>query len=284
MMSEIHNTSDFIETDVFYLVKDLKHDKEKPYELAYDVGGLIPQTNMSYQPHRVSIYNFRELQKSDSFSEYGFKVAKLGCTLTATDFNDDTIVKDRYYPAVETLLLETFPHAAAVRIIEHGLRKRSTNFPKGEAASKDVQPATKVHADYSINSADRTARAFFKDVSEGYQRLVTVNFWKSFQGPGNDWPLALCDHRTIDHRSESISADVVFDNRFTENQRFYHSPAHRWYYFKDLGGDEVVMFRQTDSDLEQGGGVAHTSFHNPHASADAAPRASIELRAFVFFS
>ncbi|KAG4437306.1 hypothetical protein IFR05_007202 [Cadophora sp. M221] len=162
MMSEMQKTSSFVETEVSYLVKDLKHDKEKPYELTFAAGGLIPQTNISYQPHQVSVYNFRGLQNSDSFNEYGFTVTKLGCALAAADFNDDTIVKDRYYPAVEKLLWETFSHASAVRIIEHGLRKRSGAFPGGEGASEDVQPATRVHADYSIDSADRTARASSK--------------------------------------------------------------------------------------------------------------------------
>jgi len=111
-----------------------------------------------------------------------------------------------------------------------------------------------------------------------------VNFWKSFQVPGNDWPLALCDYRTIDYSSETITADVVFHDKFTENERVYYSPRHNWYYFKNLGKDEAIMFRQTDTQLEGGGGVAHTSFYNPKAGENAAPRASIELRAFVFFA
>lgn len=83
---------------------------------------------------------------------------------------------------------------------------------------------------------------------------MIASFWKSFQGPGNDWPLALCDCRTIDYNAETISADVVWNNRFTENVRLYHSSKHEWYYLKDLAEDEVVMLRQTDSDLEGGGG------------------------------
>lgn len=43
------------------------------------------------------------------------------------------------------------------------------------------------------------------------------------------------------------------------------------------------MFRQTDSDMYEGGGVPHTSFHNTKADVNAAPRESIELRAFVFY-
>ena len=83
---------------------------------------------------------------------------------------------------------------------------------------------------------------------------LSYSLWKPLQGAGNDWPLALCDSRTTNRRSGAIAADVVFHNRFTENQLVYSHPAHQWYYFKDLGIDEVIMFRQTDTDLEGGGG------------------------------
>lgn len=81
-----------------------------------------------------------------------------------------------------------------------------------------------------------------------------LSVWKSINQHGNDWPLALCDSRTIDSQSDSVIADVVFHNRFIENQRFYYSPKHTWYYFKDLEDSEVLLFRQTDSEIEGGGG------------------------------
>jgi len=104
------------------------------------------------------------------------------------------------------------------------------------------------------------------------------------QGPGNDWPLAFCDWRTVNRKCDTISADVVFHNRFTENERLYYSPKHKWYYFQDLGDDEVVVFRQTDSEVENGGGVPHASFNNSRADKDAPPRESIELRAYIFYT
>jgi len=64
----------------------------------------------------------------------------------------------------------------------------------------------------------------------------------------------MCDSRTIDHASQTIAADVVYHNRFTETLKVYHSPDHEWYYVKDLGDDEAIMFLQKDSDIEGGGG------------------------------
>lgn len=138
--------------------------------------------------------------------------------------------------------------------------------------------------DFTTDSAVRTARAAFKILPDQYGRILAINVWKSLQGSGNDWPLALCDWRTIDRSTEGIPVDMVYHNRFTENEGVYYSPRHDWYYFKDLGEDEVIIFQQTDSSIQDGGGVAHVSFHNPRADKNAAPRASIELRAFAFYS
>ncbi|KAG4418992.1 hypothetical protein IFR04_007853 [Cadophora malorum] len=274
-------SEDFITTEVLYLVRDPRYHEEKPYAIAYDAGGMIPQTNMTNESFPIQIQNVRNLQVPNSFDDFGFAVAKLDDKWTAAQFRDEIIVKERFYPQVERILKKQFPDAIAVRVIEHNLRKRDMRFSGTEEISETVQPATCVHADYSLEAAEKTARAFYKDVEFG--RLATINFWTSFQGPGNDWPLALCDYRTIDYDTEAIAADRVYHNRFTENQRYYHSPEHKWFYVKDLGADEVLMFRQTDSSLEGGGSVAHTSFNNPKADSDAAPRESIELRAFVFF-
>lgn len=51
-----------------------------------------------------------------------------------------------------------------------------------------------------------------------------------------------------------------------------------------MENDEVILFKQTDSKIAGGGGIAHASFFNPNAEKNAAPRESIELRAFIFFA
>jgi hypothetical protein len=80
------------------------------------------------------------------------------------------------------------------------------------------------------------------------RRAHSFSIWKSLQGPGNDWPLALCDPKTVDPSTDIVKADLVFTDRFTEIQRIYYNPNHKWYYVKDLANQEVIVFRQTDSD------------------------------------
>jgi ribosomal protein S18 acetylase RimI-like enzyme len=73
--------------------------------------------------------------------------------------------------------------------------------------------------------------------------------WHAFQGPGNDWPLALCDIRTVGP-TDGVAADIVYSNRFTENTRLFYSPQHRWFYFRDLGLGEILLFRQADTGMD----------------------------------
>lgn len=166
----IVSNEDFISTEVLYLAKDPKHHEEKPYAIAYDAGGVIPQTNMTNESFPIQIQNFRPLQASNNFNDFGFAVAKLDHKWTAAQFRDEIIVKERFYPQVERILKKKFPDAIAVRIIEHNvslsiiiprqgfwlllkpsqLRKRDMRFSGTEEISETVQPATCVHAGQAL--------------------------------------------------------------------------------------------------------------------------------------
>ncbi|OCK99206.1 uncharacterized protein K441DRAFT_539099 [Cenococcum geophilum 1.58] len=215
-----------IKTNLSYLIKDPGHEHEKPYTVNYDTGGVIPRTNTKNESKPVVVQNFRDIQDARSFEEYGFGSVKIDSALASAEFNDEARVEEVYYPAAKKVLWEMFPDATRIETLD-GLRKRHSQFPIATGETYEFyQPATLVHTDYTLESAERTARAAFELSPDQYRRIITLNFWKSFQGPGNDWPLALCDWRTIDRKSESITADVVFHNRFTENERIYYSPKH----------------------------------------------------------
>ena len=70
----------------------------------------------------------------------------------------------------------------------------------------------------------------------------------------HDWPLALCDARSVSHNYDTIAADIVERQWVSENMRLYYNSKHRWYYYEGLCDDEVILFRQSDSTIEGGGG------------------------------
>lgn len=75
--------------------------------------------------------------------------------------------------------------------------------------------------------------------------------------------------------------DIVTDQYVNENTRIYYDPSHKWYYFRELQEDEIVVFVQADSAARDRAGVPHTSFEDP-AAPHAKPRESIEARVFVY--
>jgi hypothetical protein len=69
-----------------------------------------------------------------------------------------------------------------------------------------------------------------------------------------------------------------------EIYRLRYSAAHRWFWFPRMRRDEALVFKVYDSAADGRARLTpHTSFEDPSAPGGAAPRQSIEARAFAFF-
>lgn len=110
---------DAVGTTINYLSREPRYQHEKPYELMFDSGGAIPQTNMIDDPRSVYIKNFRPLQDPQNLEEYGFAVRKVNCPMRSADFDDRATVEKLYYPAVEKVLWQSYPNASQIKILEH---------------------------------------------------------------------------------------------------------------------------------------------------------------------
>ena len=114
-------------------------------------------------------------------------------------------------------------------------------------------------------------------------RFAIVNVWRSIAGTVLTSPLACCDAATVQH-GDLIAAERRAADRIGELQLVRSNPAHRWYYFPEMGRDEVLLIKTFDSAVD---GPArrsiHTAFANPLAPPDAAARESMESRLLVFF-
>src|SRR5207249_3885505 len=102
-------------------------------------------------------------------------------------------------------------------------------------------------------------------------------------------PLALCHAATV-RRDDLIPA--YFEGRYPgmPDSEYYpavtyfhlaHNPEHRWYYFPDMHPDEVVIFKQWDTDASKALCVPHSAVRDPTSRTDAGPRQSIEVRVFA---
>jgi hypothetical protein len=112
-------TDDSVRTQIEYMIRDKRHDEEKPYFLRYDTDGKIPRKNVRHAPHDISIHNFRSFQDTDNLQDYGFSVEQMGIVMAEEILNDAKSIKNSYYPVMEKLLWQKFPDAKSVHVLEH---------------------------------------------------------------------------------------------------------------------------------------------------------------------
>jgi hypothetical protein len=154
-------------------------------------------------------------------------------------------------------------------------------------ALDNSRPARFAHVDVS----DTTAALFSgRSLPAGRQparRVAHYNIWRALSPAPQDVPLALCDSRSVDH-DDLLPADAIFDRDGEDVWSFEglvvaHSASHRWHWFRDLGRDEVIMFKTNDSDPARAHSVPHVAFDDPDCPTDVPPRASIEMRAIAYW-
>jgi hypothetical protein len=155
-----------------------------------------------------------------------------------------------------------------------------------------------VHIDYAPEGAAQVAADVYTEHfpdGPGYSRAVATSTWRAFSPPPQDWPLAVCDFRSVAPEDglpnslyfvDAIPADpfgsVEGLRKVTSGSEFYFNPAHEWWYFPDMTRDEVLFFKFHDSDHSRAWRVPHSAFLDRTASATV-PRHSIEFRTFAFF-
>jgi hypothetical protein len=137
-----------------------------------------------------------------------------------------------------------------------------------------VHPAHPARLALVLRDAQRAA---------GVRRYCIVNLWRSTGTPILDTPLAVCDARSV-AAGDLVAGEIRYPDRVGEIYLFEHSARHRWHYFPEMNRDEVLVFKQYDSQVS---GVArftpHAAFDLPHIPADAPLRESIEVRCLVLF-
>jgi hypothetical protein len=277
---------DGIDAPIVYLV----YTGETPvfYQSAADVGKTVLEGTREKKLMRVR--NARLLPDTLSLDVEGFAFAKHATRVT--DFWDDGQLAAIYTPEVAKLVA-AHTGAAAVVVFDH--TRRSTVLEhRDRRLARD--PAGAAHTDYTDASARQRLRDAVTDPAEAEARLckrfAVVNVWRSMTGPIEQWPLAVCDARSIDddllhtvERRDNARKEPSFEySRPSETRHASYDARHRWYYFPRMARNEVVLLKNYDTLTD---GTARYSLHSaiedPTTPPDAAPRESIESRAFAFF-
>jgi hypothetical protein len=154
-----------------------------------------------------------------------------------------------------------------------------------------MTPAGWAHLDYDRDEAAVQLRDTLErgghEVAP-FSRYVLYQVWRALTDPPQDYPLAVCDWRTVAAADivplvyhvaaeQADGADVTY-----RSQGCRFSDRHEWWYFPDLTTDDLLVFVGFDSERGDRPSSLHVSFEDPTVSRPV-PRASVESRFFALF-
>jgi hypothetical protein len=245
----------------------------------------------SYEAHVVPIHNGRPMQDDFRLDTHGFEL--VGHRSAVTDFTDKAEVDAVYIPEVIEFVKE---RTGADQVVSRGAVLCRAAAP-GEHGSQPQ--AALIHIDYSPEGAEKVAARVYEEQfpgRPGYRRALAASVWRVFSPPPQDWPLAVCDFRSV-REDEGLSNQLYFVDRVpddpfapvdesqmvTSGSEFHFSPDHQWWYFPEMTRDETLFFAFHDSDHSRAWRVIHSAFRDPTVET-AVPRHSIEVRVFAYFN
>jgi hypothetical protein len=256
-----------------------------------------------YETHRVPVHDGRAIKDRFRLDVHGFVLAERPSAVT--DFFDRDQV-ERVYPGevVETVKALT----GATRVALMGWMVRTSgdlskyqHQTVGYTHRGGVQPpAGEAHVDFTPQRAEAMARTIYEKTfpdGKGYSRFIASSLWRAFSEPPQDWPLAVCNARSVGADEGVPNALFVVDKLPDEKAMlgampdedaapvaaiFHYNPKHEWWYFSNMTRDEVLLVKFHDSDPTRALRTPHTAFLDP-SFADAKTRSSIELRTVAFF-
>jgi len=248
------------------------------------------QSTMRTRPGRtVRITNARLLETD--LDREGFVVVPH--TSSVVDFDriqEDPAVDQRYIDEMADLLAQV-TGAAQTFMLGGGKKRYGEGATSKLAALSNAKPARYPHADNTDDSAMGLIEmigAFVDAVDlSGYSRYALYNMWRAVSPPPQDFPLAVCDARTVEAEDEVTVTAITLEKgagEISHNTTGYlYSPAHRWYYYRDMRPEEVLVFKAHDTDRRRSVRVPHSAFTDPTCPSGVPTRASVEMRGLALF-
>jgi len=273
-------------------------------------------------PRSCLIRDARPLQDAGSLSleSNGFALVGHHTVLAKEDFYKGRgLIESVYYQEMEQLIQQTlgadrvFVFASQVRNCTKAselnptelnpFEEKTPTMGKAEANWAPVQVssyASKVHTDFTgSKSAEKFCRA--AGIPEGVRaRYVLINAWRNISDtdPVYNQPLACLDSTSITdqemvrvneqlkHGARCQFRDGMSTNDCAEQYRLTAERAaeHEWFYYPHMRKDEVLLFKQFDSDPSRSSRFTfHSSFSDPDVPAHLPKRESVEVRAMAIF-
>jgi hypothetical protein len=226
------------------------------------------------------------------------------CESKCKNFYDATEVERVFYPEMEKLLLEFFPHATDALVYNHDVFDKAYQGDRIEDQARknpgvNANYAYIVHNDLNDNSGRVRCRELLTKNLRNFgreqhyteaqvdakmsRRFMSINLAKPMETIRQN-PFVLCAWPSFADQPY-IANYRVYDDRVGETTRFTYRPGHEWYWFPRQKPTEVSMLKCYDSITD--GSVSRWSFHtacvDPTAPDDAPCRKNVVVRSYVFF-
>jgi hypothetical protein len=74
-------------------------------------------------------------------------------------------------------------------------------------------------------------------------RFQIINLWRPISHPAGDWPLALCDFRSVDPVNDVLPVALIFPDREGETYGVKYNPNQKWMYFSAVTPEELILIK-----------------------------------------
>ncbi|TFK68053.1 hypothetical protein BDN72DRAFT_821708 [Pluteus cervinus] len=268
--------------DLMFLVQPENGVRAYQHINADPVTGLRKK-NFEREERTVTIENLRGKEHLYKLDNAGFQLGHHPANHKS--FTSDAEIEAEYYPeSIE--LIKKVTGASQVVLFDHTIRRRRPG--EVDDTPQKRQPVAQAHV-------DQTAKATIARVhrhlppSEApallQRRHQIINLWRPISHPAVDWPLAVCDYRSVNPKEDVFPVALIYPDTEGETMGVKYNSEHKWKYFHGVTPEEYILIKCYDS--VEDGSVAvftpHTGFADPATPPGTPLRESIELRALVFY-
>lgn len=114
-----------------------------------------------------------------------------------------------------------------------------------ESSADRRQPVAVAHVDQTKAASITRVRRHVPEEADNLlkRRFQIMNLWRPIGNPAIDWPLALCDYRSVDPENDVFPVETVFSTYVGETMAVKFNPKHQWKYQRGMTPDEIVLIK-----------------------------------------
>lgn len=275
-------------TNLQYLKWQELYLREKPYQVFCPLEDPTAiRSNLVFEEkHNQIVRNARGRELQFGMDEHGFIYRTM--KVDPSIFANPSKIENQYLTMVKSLIHRELDDVAEVYVFDWQIRRTkmpTSGIIDGKDKTQHLLPSSHVHLDQHPTNVPSMVRRHFPNRAARLlkRRVRIINVWKPLVDVVHDFPLALCDGGTISN-SDLVAADHITRCHFDINSFGLYSARHQWWFLHEQLIDEVVVFKNFDSDYTvKAKCCLHSSFEQHLlSSVGKAGRESIEVRLMVF--